>query len=326
MSLADRLDSVRRSQPPAEPTSPIQQADGARRRASDPFARSRAACTRRSSTTSGPRLYDPHLPEAELAAQVRQTLQETIDAEQTPLSHADRTRIAQEVSDEILGHGPLEPLLRDPDITEIMVNGADYDLRRARGQDLPGRRPLHQRGPPPPGDRQDRGSRRPPHRRGEPARRRAPARRLARQRRHPARGPRRRHAHDPEVLAGPVHRRRPDRVRHHLADGARTSSGPACWAGATSSSPAAPAPARRRRSTSSRRSSPKTSASSPSRTPPSCSCTRSTCCGWSRVRRTSRVAARSRSATSSRTRCACAPTASSSARSATAPRWTCSRR
>ena len=85
----------------------------------------------------GPRLYDPHLPEAELAAQVRQTLQETIDAEQTPLSHADRTRIAQEVSDEILGHGPLEPLLRDPDITEIMVNGPDYVYVERAGKIYP---------------------------------------------------------------------------------------------------------------------------------------------------------------------------------------------
>ncbi len=31
----------------------------------------------------------------------------------------------QEVADEILGHGPLEPLLRDPEVTEIMVNGLD---------------------------------------------------------------------------------------------------------------------------------------------------------------------------------------------------------
>ncbi len=85
----------------------------------------------------GPRLYDPHLPEAELATQVRQTLQETIDAEQTPLSHADRTRIAQEVSDEILGHGPLEPLLRDPDITEIMVNGPDYVFVERAGKIYP---------------------------------------------------------------------------------------------------------------------------------------------------------------------------------------------
>jgi pilus assembly protein CpaF len=73
----------------------------------------------------GPRLYDPHLSESELAAQVRTTLQQVIDAEQTPLSLADRTRIAQDVADDILGHGPLEPYLRDPEITEIMVNGPD---------------------------------------------------------------------------------------------------------------------------------------------------------------------------------------------------------
>jgi pilus assembly protein CpaF len=73
----------------------------------------------------GPRLYDPHLSESELAAQVRTTLQRVIDAEQTPLSHADRTRIAQDVADDILGHGPLEPYLRDAEITEIMVNGPD---------------------------------------------------------------------------------------------------------------------------------------------------------------------------------------------------------
>ncbi len=41
------------------------------------------------------------------------------------MSQADRTRIAQEVADDILGHGPLEPLLRDPEVTEIMVNGCD---------------------------------------------------------------------------------------------------------------------------------------------------------------------------------------------------------
>ncbi len=73
----------------------------------------------------GPRLYDAHLPESELAAQVRQTLQQVIDSEESPLSQADRTRIAQEVSDEILGHGPLEPLLRDASVTEIMVSGPD---------------------------------------------------------------------------------------------------------------------------------------------------------------------------------------------------------
>ncbi len=126
MSLADRLDSARRSALPTEPTTPGDQHRGGRRRGTDPFAGVKGRVHQALIEGLGPRLYDPHLPEAELAAQVRQTLQETIDAEQTPLSHADRTRIAQEVSDEILGHGPLEPLLRDPEVSEIMVNGPNY--------------------------------------------------------------------------------------------------------------------------------------------------------------------------------------------------------
>jgi pilus assembly protein CpaF len=71
----------------------------------------------------GPQLYDPHLEQSELELRVRQTLQSVINAENTPLAAADRNRIAQEVADEILGLGPLEPLLRDGEITEIMVNG-----------------------------------------------------------------------------------------------------------------------------------------------------------------------------------------------------------
>jgi pilus assembly protein CpaF len=41
------------------------------------------------------------------------------------MTAADRQRVAQEVADEILGHGPLEPYLRDPEVSEIMVNGHD---------------------------------------------------------------------------------------------------------------------------------------------------------------------------------------------------------
>jgi len=71
----------------------------------------------------GPQLYDPHLEQSELELRVRQTLQSVINSENTPLAASDRNRIAQEVADEILGLGPLEPLLRDGEITEIMVNG-----------------------------------------------------------------------------------------------------------------------------------------------------------------------------------------------------------
>ncbi|MDN5795020.1 MAG: CpaF family protein [Intrasporangium sp.] len=126
-TLADRLDAARQVQGAVGSTpDTIRTGPGAvRRREADPFAQVKERVHQALVDSLGPRLYDPHLSESELAAQVRTTLQQVIDSEQTPLSHADRTKIAQDVSDDILGHGPLEPYLRDVDVTEIMVNGPD---------------------------------------------------------------------------------------------------------------------------------------------------------------------------------------------------------
>ncbi len=85
----------------------------------------------------GPTLYDAELDERELAVKVRQTLQQVIESEQTLISTAERVRITNEVSDEILGHGPLEPFLRNRDVTEIMVNGADQIYVERGGQIYP---------------------------------------------------------------------------------------------------------------------------------------------------------------------------------------------
>ncbi len=72
------------------------------------------------------------MTQGELEAKVRTTLQEVLAQEDTPLTVADRARIAQEVADDILGYGPIEPYLRDPDITEVMVNGSgDMYIERA---------------------------------------------------------------------------------------------------------------------------------------------------------------------------------------------------
>jgi pilus assembly protein CpaF len=125
MSLAERLESVRRGQQAAADTSPSPATPNERHRIVDPFAAVKASVHQALLDSLGPQLYDPHLDQAELEVKVRHTLQEVIDLEETPLSLADRTRISQEVADEILGHGPLEPLLRDSEITEIMVNGPD---------------------------------------------------------------------------------------------------------------------------------------------------------------------------------------------------------
>jgi len=41
------------------------------------------------------------------------------------LATADRDRLVQEIADDTLGHGPIEPLLNDDSVTEVMVNGPD---------------------------------------------------------------------------------------------------------------------------------------------------------------------------------------------------------
>src|SRR5215469_6051657 len=42
-----------------------------------------------------------------------------------PFSASERTRLANEVMDEVFGLGPLEPLLQDPTVTDILVNTSD---------------------------------------------------------------------------------------------------------------------------------------------------------------------------------------------------------
>jgi len=55
--------------------------------------------------------------------EVRQAVISLIDGEQTLLSSLERQQISEEVLDEVFGLGPLEPLLQDPTISDILVNG-----------------------------------------------------------------------------------------------------------------------------------------------------------------------------------------------------------
>jgi len=71
----------------------------------------------------GPQLYDANLEAAELESKVRAVLADVMAASNRPLTRGDRERITQEISDDILGYGPLEPYLRDVDVAEVMVNG-----------------------------------------------------------------------------------------------------------------------------------------------------------------------------------------------------------
>ena len=56
-------------------------------------------------------------------SEVRQAVISLLDGEPTLLSSLERQQISEEVLDEVFGLGPLEPLLQDPGISDILVNG-----------------------------------------------------------------------------------------------------------------------------------------------------------------------------------------------------------
>jgi pilus assembly protein CpaF len=70
----------------------------------------------------------------QLRNEVRQALTSLVDSEQTLLSAVERNQIVAEVLDEVFGLGPIEPLLQDPTISDILVNGHSQVYVERRGQ------------------------------------------------------------------------------------------------------------------------------------------------------------------------------------------------
>ena len=76
----------------------------------------------------GPTLYDRGMSDAELRLRVIEMLEWAVDQEQgLPLTSADRRALLNEIASDVLGYGPIDPLLNDPEITEVMANGP-YDI------------------------------------------------------------------------------------------------------------------------------------------------------------------------------------------------------
>src|SRR4051812_47471331 len=90
--------------------------------ANDPFAEVKSRVHFTVIGDLGPQLYnvtmDPENLRERVLADVRDQL-----AQETGISRDDRQRISLEIANDILGHGPLERLLADDSVTEIMVNG-----------------------------------------------------------------------------------------------------------------------------------------------------------------------------------------------------------
>jgi len=74
----------------------------------------------------GPRLFNVSVDPTSLREQVLADTRHRL-AQETGISRDDRERLAAEIADDALGHGPLERLLADDSVTEVMVNGP-YDI------------------------------------------------------------------------------------------------------------------------------------------------------------------------------------------------------
>ena len=142
MRLSDKLAALEEEEhvPASEPA--------ARRRVSDPNTRMgrAASATWRESKRKvrdlvlaevAPRMSG--LSAADVAEEVRSSLDRIIQREDVKVSPRERRSFVQEVIQDILGYGPLDPLLSDAEITEIMCNNFDEIWVERDGQ-------LHQTG------------------------------------------------------------------------------------------------------------------------------------------------------------------------------------
>jgi pilus assembly protein CpaF len=81
----------------------------------------------------GPQVFGTDLNPIAIRERVLADVRAQLESE-AAIARADRERLAGEIADDILGHGPLERLLADDTVTEIMVNGPHDIWVERRGQ------------------------------------------------------------------------------------------------------------------------------------------------------------------------------------------------
>jgi pilus assembly protein CpaF len=81
----------------------------------------------------GPTLYDSQLSQEDLAGRVSVSLATILRSMSLNFPSEQMESLTREITDDILGYGPLEPYLRDPEISEIMVTGTEMFHIERRG-------------------------------------------------------------------------------------------------------------------------------------------------------------------------------------------------
>src|SRR6266481_7055295 len=74
------------------------------------------------------------LPGDVVRQQIRRIVEDMLVADETPLSRQEREDLVREVQDETFGLGPIEPLMQDPTVADILVNGAHEVYVERRGK------------------------------------------------------------------------------------------------------------------------------------------------------------------------------------------------
>ncbi|MCA1656763.1 MAG: Flp pilus assembly complex ATPase component TadA [Actinobacteria bacterium] len=94
------------------------------RAVADPYAELKTQIHHACIAKLGPQLFTTQTDE-DLSERVLRAVTEQLALDRTPLTREERRQITKEITDDILGYGPLEPFLHDDTVTEVMVNGPD---------------------------------------------------------------------------------------------------------------------------------------------------------------------------------------------------------
>ncbi|HSJ24320.1 MAG TPA: CpaF family protein [Longimicrobiales bacterium] len=77
------------------------------------------------------------LERSQVLAEIRKVLHELLAKETVPLNYDEREALSTQILDEIFGYGPLEPLLKDPEVSDILVNTYDQVIVERKGKLFP---------------------------------------------------------------------------------------------------------------------------------------------------------------------------------------------
>src|SRR5947209_3716976 len=139
MGLHDRIKGGNNDSPPPE-EQPVSLAAGPAigeqpksEPHADPYAELKTRIHHACIAKLGPQLFTTETSE-NLSERVLREVTEQLTLDRTPLTREERRRIVREITDDILGYGPLEPLLRDDTVTEVMVNNHDRVYVERKGK------------------------------------------------------------------------------------------------------------------------------------------------------------------------------------------------